>query len=191
MSCGQLESVQERIWSTCYWEFNYPCGIRWCFFAIPYPCGVITCTSSISYPCGVRWCSKWGISYPCGIRWCSATISYPCGIRWCTLNIPYPCGFNYCAGRIPYPCRITVGTKKKCYDFSLVHENCKTVFSLNYGCCDGKEYRWTGKCLGWFDAYHRNKKVCFDDEPEEIGDCTEGNSIPPGGNLPPGPDIPS
>lgn len=41
-----------RYWTTCYWEFSYPCGIKWCRkWGVPYPCGIKTCKGNLPYPC--------------------------------------------------------------------------------------------------------------------------------------------
>lgn len=89
--------------------------------------------------------------------------------------------------QIPYPCRKTRQATKYCYEFSVVHENCKVVYSRLWGCCDEREYRWTRACFGWFDVYFTDKHLCFSKPLEALGTCTEGGSIPPGGEIPGGP----
>jgi hypothetical protein len=159
MPCGYPGDVYEKYLATCYWEFSYPCGIRYC-------------NGSFNYPCGVRWCRKWGIPYPCGVRWCTATYSYPCG-------------FNYCTGRLPYPCIKTRILKGVCFDFVSVHDDCKVLYEKHYGCCGGREYEWSDACLGWVGAW-RPRTECFAEAPKDIGKCSEGNSIPYGGQAPGG-----
>lgn len=116
------------------------------------------CWASFRYPCGIKWCKKWGIPYPCGLKWCT--------------------------GHFPYPCIKRRTVTKYCFDFAVVHENCKVFVSKFYGCCEGREYEWSGGCLGWFDAYYTQKRICLDTPPKEIGPCTAGNSIPPSGQIP-------
>lgn len=119
------------------------------------------CHAQFSYPCGIRWCKKWGVPYPCGVRWCS--------------------------GKLPYPCRKSRAGVRYCFDFSVVHENCKVFRSKLYGCCNGTEYEWSAACFGWFDAYLPQKRVCLKSPPKELGPCREGYSLPPGGSIPGGP----
>lgn len=159
MPCGYSGDVYEKYLATCYWEFSYPCGLRYC-------------NGSFNYPCGVRWCRKWGIPYPCGVRWCTA-------------NYSYACGFTYCTGRMPYPCIKTRVLKGVCYDFVSVQDDCKVVYEKHYGCCGGREYEWSDGCLGWVEGW-RPRTQCFAEAPEDIGECSEGNSIPFGGEAPGG-----
>ena len=84
---------------------------------------------------------------------------------------------------IRYPCRKTHEVTKYCYEFSVVHENCKVFYSRLWGCCDGKEFKWTRACFGWFDVYFTNKHLCFYERLESTGGCTEGGSLPPGGEI--------
>lgn len=91
---------------------------------------------------------------------------------------------------VPYPCRKTREVTKYCYEFSVVHENCKAFYSRLWGCCDGKEFKWSKPCFGWFDAYFTNKYICFSKPLKSIGECSEGGSLPPGGLIPGGPIAP-
>jgi hypothetical protein len=159
MACGYIDEVLEAYWTSCWAEFSYPCGIKWC-------------TATFSYPCGIKWCKKWGIPYPCGIKTCTGTFPYPCDIIWCK-------------GHMWYPCRKWFPTKELCYDFTSVREDCWGFYGRLIGCCDGREYKITRMCFGYLSGvYHTSKKVCGFEVLDDSGPCTEGQSIPPGGNLP-------
>lgn len=88
---------------------------------------------------------------------------------------------------IPYPCRKTREVTKYCYEFSVVHEKCTVAYSRLWGCCNGREYKWSKVCFGWFDAYFFEKYLCFSEPLESIGECKEGASLPYGGLAPGGP----
>ena len=170
MACAEAGTVVKTEWKICYFPYLYPCAIRYC-------------SGSVRYPC-IRWCSGVVGRYPCGIRLCRKSIRYPCGVVRCTVNLPYPCLE-----------KTTVDGW--CYDFSAVGETCFVLRALLYGCCNNREYRWTAWCLG---AGYSNKgpgvsvsgqystiRICFEKKLEEIGPCTEGNSLPEGGQSPGGP----
>ena len=61
----EQRQVSEYYWTTCYKEFNYPCGIKWCHkrvwgVRIPYPCGTKYCKGNMPYPCRkTRTVTKW------------------------------------------------------------------------------------------------------------------------------------
>lgn len=160
MPCAYAGTVYEKYLGVCHTQFDYPCGIKYC-------------SQSFDYPCGIRWCKKWGVSYPCGVKTCTTSISYPCG-------------FDYCSGSMPYPCVRTRAVDGWCYDFSSFRNDCRVAYERHKGCCGGVEYEWTSKCLGWVKAYTRGT-VCFKEKPKEVGPCTEGGSLPPGGQRPGGP----
>lgn len=95
--------------------------------------------------------------------------------------------WTWCKGwlGIPYPCRKTRTVTKVCYTFSVVHTKCYGVYEVLWGCENGREYRWTGGCFGYFDAYLPGPITrCFDSYLTDKGSCSEGNSIPPGGQIP-------
>jgi hypothetical protein len=71
-----------------------------------------------------------------------------------------------------------------CYDFSVVHETCRVGQATNWGCQNGREYKWTAGCLGWFEAYHSGRRLCFKSRLTDAGACSEGNSLPRGGQVP-------
>ena len=72
-----------------------------------------------------------------------------------------------------------------CYEFSVIHENCSVAQAVNWGCENGREYRWTASCVGWFDVYHPGPiQKCFDKPLEDKGSCSETRSLPPGGGIP-------
>jgi hypothetical protein len=125
---------------------------------------------------------------------CHADFTYPCGIKWCSIKvwrirIWYVCGILMCSGSIPYPCIKWRKVTKSCYDFSWTGSTCWGLYEKHYGCCDGKEYRWTDWCLGFSISdgkvrpgvtgdYAPTVTVCFDEDPEELGACRTGSSIP-------------
>lgn len=160
MACGVKRSVLE--WS-----------VSTCWVNVPYPCGFVWCSVRLRYPCGVKWCKKWGVRYPCGVKTCSKRIRIACGIRFCRV-------------RVPYPCLIRKLVEKYCYDFSVVHDNCKVLYEKHYGCCDGVEYAWSDACLGWFGIYQSRNTRCFDEPLEGKGPCRTGGSLPSGGEIPGG-----
>lgn len=170
MACGERGKLSKWSLTICHADVPYPCGLRWCRW-------------EFQYPCGLRWCRKWGVTYPCGVRWCSGSVTYLCGIVWCTF-------------RVPYPCLKKTLVDAWCYDFSSIGKTCYLVGEVHYGCCEGREYRWTDWCLGagygntgvspivgGSEGRHR---VCLEDPPKEIGPCSEGKSIPRGGEAPGG-----
>lgn len=156
---GYQQEVVESYLGICYWDISVPCGMKWCKGWL-----------NIPYPCGIKWCrTSFGIPYPCGTKWCNVKIPiiYPCGIKWCTVSIPYPCRKYR---------RVT----KYCYRFSSVKDDCKVVVETHYGCEDGKEYKWTDGCLGWFTYYRSGVQVCFDEPLKDLGPCRGGYSLPHG-----------
>jgi len=120
---------------------------------------------------------------------CLAKFSYPCGIKWCSrkiwrIRIWWPCGLIMCSGVFPYPCLKWRRVTKVCYDFSSVQDSCYGVYEKHYGCCGGKEYTWSDGCVGSYGQFSGFVTVCLDEEPQELGSCMEGNSIPVGGQVP-------
>ena len=76
----------------------------------------------------------------------------------------------------PYPCRKTRTVTKFCCEFQIVHERCFIFRAVIWGCCDGKEYRWTRGCFGWFNAFHPGPiTVCFNALPDDRGPCTSNS----------------
>lgn len=88
--------------------------------------------------------------------------------------------------RVPYPCLKRVPVWKYCYDFTVVHDDCKVAYERHWGCCEGIEYSCTDACLGWFGVYASGNTRCFDEPLSGGGKCSEGNSLPPGGTIPGG-----
>lgn len=86
------------------------------------------------------------------------------------------------ASIFPYPCHKTRTRTVYCYDFSSMRSKCFGFYEVHHGCCDGREYRWTSRCFGWFTAYFFNVRVCVSSRLTDRGKC--GTSIPPGGEIP-------
>lgn len=136
------------------------------------------CNFEFNYPC-LGWCRQ-TIMLPCGIKWCGF---WPCGFKWCPIRISLPC-IKTCKGSLPYPCKKYREVEKYCYDFSSVSQDCKVFFETLYGCCNGREYKWTAACFGWVSSYLSGRTVCFNSPLEDLGPCRDGYSIPPGGTIP-------
>jgi hypothetical protein len=72
-----------------------------------------------------------------------------------------------------------------CYTFRVIHETCHVGRATNWGCQQGREYKWTAGCVGWFDVYHPGPKTkCFKSRLTDAGACSETKSLPPGGQIP-------
>ena len=113
---------------------------------------------------------------------CYGDVSIPCGLNWCSglLGIPYPCGIKWCTITVPYPCIKYRVVSKYCYTFTSVKDDCKVFLETHYGCEDGREYKWTDGCFGWFTQYRSGVHVCFDEPLEDLGPCRGGYSLPHG-----------
>lgn len=165
----RLCDVEHKFLMSCYWEFKYPCGIKWCSY-------------ELEYWCGIKWCKKWGIPYPCGNKWCK-------------VSIPYPCGFKWCNGKVWYPCIKTRKIPGWCYDCSHTRIKCSFLWCCEYCCEDGKEYRIS--CgPSWkvsYEDYGPAKTVKAVSPYNLVGDCKkiidpqDNRPIePPGGYYEPG-----
>jgi hypothetical protein len=84
-----------------------------------------------------------------------------------------------------YPCRKYRLADQYCYDFDYVGEHCTVFWNAVYGCCNGVEYKVDEECVGVFEKYDTNRKVCSFDAPKALGPCREGFSLPSGMQTPP------
>lgn len=85
----------------------------------------------------------------------------------------------YCA----WLCKKCKTETRWCYDFSSIHTSCRVFVETLHGCEQGREYKWTAGCFGWFTACLGGRTRCFANRLDDRGRCDKSLCTAPIANL--------